>query len=111
MARPALIIVRVENRDHNGGVGRKGHVLPGDVVHGVVAEVNAREGWKSVYGQAERRGRMHAQNLVARVIDRNDGDVVRSRASVGPSELDIRALKRNECAVRMDIEEERDGQQ
>lgn len=37
---PALIVVRVEDRDHDLGVGLEGHVVPGDVVDGVVTEID-----------------------------------------------------------------------
>ena len=40
--RPGLVIVRVEDGDRDGSAGGERHVLPGNVVDGVVAEVDGQ---------------------------------------------------------------------
>ena len=39
-ARPGLVIVRVEDGDRDGRAGGERHVRPGNVVDGVIAEVD-----------------------------------------------------------------------
>lgn len=39
MARPTLIVVGVEDRDHDLSAGLERDVVPGDVVYGVVTKV------------------------------------------------------------------------
>ena len=48
VTRPALIVVRVKDRDHDLGVRLEGHVGPGDVVDGVVTEIDPRREKSSV---------------------------------------------------------------